>query len=212
MLRPQSKIAAASVPHMPGAPWTANASIGSSTFIFFTRREETSYMMPPTTAIMKELPHSTLPHPAVIETRPARMPLQKPAMSYFFDVPRRHKKTVMPPTAAATVVFIATWAAMKPRSIDAFRVPQTAGSSQSWLIPNVEPQLKPYHPNQRTIVPRTMRGKLCGWKASSGPSQRPLRGPAMLAPTRAAMPPVMCTIPEPAKSMKPVRVTVARKP
>ena len=36
-------------------------------------------------------------------------------------------------------------------------------------------------------------------------SKRPVRGPTMAAPTRAATPPVMWTMPEPAKSMTPPR-------
>ena len=34
-------------------------------------------------------------------------------------------------------------------------------------------------------------------------SNRPMRGPTIAAPHKAAMPPVMCTMPEPAKSITP---------
>jgi len=37
----------------------------------------------------------------------------------------------------------------------------------------------------------------------AGSSNRPMRGPRMAAATKAAMPPVMCTTPEPAKSIMP---------
>lgn len=78
-------------------------------------------------------------------------------------------------------------------------------------MPRVEPQLKPYHPNHKMKVPSTIKGKLWG-PNSSGVWKRPLRGPAMAAPTKAPTPPVMCTTPEPAKSMKPTEVTEANHP
>ena len=57
---------------------------------------------------------STVAHPAVIETRPARMPLQTMPTSYVFEKMRSKKTTVMPPTAAERVVHIAARAIMGP--------------------------------------------------------------------------------------------------
>ena len=57
-----------------------------------------------------------------------------PKRSYFLELRYLAAKTVMPPLAAAIVVFMATSAA---------RAPVTESDR-----PNVEPQLKPYHPNQ----------------------------------------------------------------
>mmetsp|Transcript_80694 Transcript_80694/g.164241 ORF Transcript_80694/g.164241 Transcript_80694/m.164241 type:complete len:200 (-) Transcript_80694:895-1494(-) len=148
--RPQSKMAAASTPQAPAAPCTAKASMGSSICSIFSPSEAAKYTAPPIMAMKQALPHSTLPHPAVIDTRPAKMPLHIPAMSYFFLMTYRITKTLMPPLAAAMVVFIATCAAINPVAMS--------------LKPRVEPQLKPYHPNQRIRVPNTTKGKLCAAK------------------------------------------------
>ena len=53
------------------------------------------------------------------------------------------------------------------------------------------------------------RGVECPSKAA-GFSKRPRRGPRIAAPTSAAQPPVMCTTPEPAKSMTPPRTCATR--
>ena len=42
-------------------------------------------------------------------------------------------------------------------------------------------------------------------------SKRPARGPMISAPQKAAMPPVMCTTPEPAKSMHPWSIALELK-
>ena len=66
-----------------------------------------------------------------------------------------------------------------------------------------EPGLKPYQPTQRMKVPSTTSAALCpgmGTALPSGP-KRPVRGPTMMAPISPATPPVMCTTPEPAKSI-----------
>ena len=93
----------------------------------------------------------------------------------------RSRKTVIPPVAAAKVVFIATWAAKAPSLPD--------------FIVRVEPGLKPYHPNQRAKVPSTTNGKL--WHSnSSGFVKRPFLGPRIVVPARPAAPPVRCTTPD----------------
>ena len=84
-------------------------------------------------------PHSMLPQPAVILTKPARMPLHKPPTSYFLVMKYRKMKTVRPPVAAARVVFMATCAASAP-SLPPFMV-------------KVLPGLKPYQPNHSAKVP-----------------------------------------------------------
>mmetsp|Transcript_20463 Transcript_20463/g.64336 ORF Transcript_20463/g.64336 Transcript_20463/m.64336 type:complete len:263 (+) Transcript_20463:176-964(+) len=194
---PQSKRPAAKTPHAPQAPCTAKASMGSSIFAAFRAAEASWKIKAPRTPMRIDVPVSTLPQPAVMETRPARMPLQRPPMSYRRNIAYRRPKTTRPPTDAASVVFMATWAAIKPFSMV--------------CIANVEPQLKPYQPNQRMKVPRMMRGWLCGSKASGHSvmrsfavvptGKRPMRGPAMAEPTSAAIPPVRWTTPLPAKSM-----------
>merc|ERR1719161_1824806 len=143
------------------------------------------------TATVPHAPHagSTAAHPAVIETSPARTPLQTAPRSQTPD--RSFAATVTRRAAAqgAIVVVTATRPASRPNP----------------LMPRVDPQLNPYHPNQRTKVPSAMSVKLCigiGRTLPSAPN-RPVRGPTTAAPTRAAMPPVMCTIVLPAKSIAP---------
>mmetsp|Transcript_44407 Transcript_44407/g.102607 ORF Transcript_44407/g.102607 Transcript_44407/m.102607 type:complete len:234 (-) Transcript_44407:923-1624(-) len=155
---PQSKKPAASTPHMPQAPCTAKASIGSSTLQMRTRLEAPWHRNPPKTPVKTAEPCSMLPQPAVIETRPARMPLQRPPISYLRSIAKRNIKTTRPPQDAERVVFMATCPAMNPFSIVS--------------MASVEPQLKPYQPNQRMKVPRTMRGWLWGSNFSGASSTR----------------------------------------
>merc|ERR1719463_490225 len=185
---PKSKSAAARQPQMPHEPCTEKASTGSSTLSFLMSVEEPTKMQPPSKPIKSADPDSTLEQPAVIDTKPAKIPLHSAAQSYFLEMAKHSRKTVTPPVAAEIVVFIMTWAATSA-------VP---GSDN----PKVEPELKPHQPNQRMKVPRTMRGCECGENSSAlSGSKRPVRTPITLAPTSAAMPPQRCTTPEPAKSM-----------
>mmetsp|Transcript_84895 Transcript_84895/g.197410 ORF Transcript_84895/g.197410 Transcript_84895/m.197410 type:complete len:259 (+) Transcript_84895:297-1073(+) len=207
---PQSKRAAANTPQAPHAPWIAKASKGSSTFTNCRRSDEAVKTMAPMMPMQRAEPHSTLLQPAVIETRPARMPLQNWPTSYRRRMAKRIKKTTTPQAEAEIVVFIATCAALKPSSLLA--------------IDKVEPQLKPYQPNHRMNVPNTINGKLCGAYGSIasfsrggslvnlGDLKRPARGPAITAPTSAPTPPHMCTMPLPAKSTYPETLISARKP
>ena len=69
----------------------------------------------------------------------------------------------------------------------------------------VEQPLKPNQQNQRINTPRAAMERLCPRMAWGLPSLSylPIRGPRILAPTPAAMPPTMWTAVEPAKSWKP---------
>merc|ERR1719387_2404212 len=185
---PKSKSAAARQPQMPQAPCTEKASTGSSILSFLMSAADPTKIQPPKNPIRTADPDSTLEQGAVTDTKPAKMPLQSAAQSYFLVSANIRRKTVMPPVAAESVVFIITWAAT-------IAVPLSD-------IPKVEPELKPHQPNQRMKVPRTMRGAECGANSSAfAGSQRPVRMPMIFAPTSAAMPPQRCTTPEPAKSM-----------
>merc|ERR1719261_800439 len=175
---------------MPHVPCTEQASTGSSTLIFLISVEEPTKIQPPSSPMSTADPDSTLEQPAVIDTKPAKIPLHSAAQSYFFVSANVRRKTARPPVAADSVVFIMTWAATSA-------VPLSDN-------PKVEPELKPHQPNQRIKVPRTMRGCECGVNSSSfSGSKRPVRVPITAAPTSAAMPPQRCTTPEPAKSMYP---------
>ena len=71
---------------------------------------------------------------------------------------------------------------------------------------SIEPGLNPYQPNQRMKVPRTTSGAECPGMSMALPSEskRPMRGPTIMAPMRPAIPPVMWTAQEPAKSTMPM--------
>merc|ERR1719379_870337 len=140
---PKSKSAAAKQPQMPHAPCTEKASTGSSILSFLMRAAEPTKMKPPKKPIRTADPDSTLEQGAVTETKPAKIPLQSAAQSYFLVIAKISRKTVRPPVAAESVVFIMTCAATKA-------VPASDN-------PKVEPELKPHQPNQRIKVPRTMR-------------------------------------------------------
>merc|ERR1719269_296525 len=148
------------------------ASTGSSILSFLMRAAEPTKMNPPSSPIRTADPDSTLEQGAVTDTKPAKMPLQSAAQSYFLVIAKIRMKTVIPPVAADSVVFIITWAATSA-------VPLSD-------IPKVEPELKPHQPNQRMKVPRTMSGCEWGWNsASESCSKRPVRLPTIAAPTSA---------------------------
>merc|ERR550514_386913 len=185
---PKSKSAAAKQPQMPHAPCTEKASTGSSILSFLMSAADPTKMQPPSIPMRTADPDSTLEQGAVTDTKPAKIPLHSDAQSYFLVSAKVRRKTVIAPVAAERVVFIMTWAATSAVPADD--------------IPKVEPELKPHQPNQRMNVPRTMRGCECGMNSAAfSGSNRPVRTPHTFAPTSAAMPPVRCTTPEPAKSM-----------
>merc|ERR1719214_222449 len=72
---PKSKSAAAKQPQMPHVPCTEDASTGSSILIFLMSAEEPTKMHPPRSPMRTADPDSTLEQPAVIETKPAKIPL-----------------------------------------------------------------------------------------------------------------------------------------
>merc|ERR1712054_491466 len=180
---PKSKSAAEMQPQMPHAPCTEKASTGSSIMSFLISAADPTKTKPPMKPIRTAAPDSILEQGAVTDTKPAKIPLQSAAQSYFLVSAKIRRKTVMPPVAAESVVFIITCAATSA-------VPLSD-------IPKVEPELKPHHPNQRMKVPRTMSGCECGENSSAfSGSNLPMRTPHNFAPTSAAMPPQRCTTPE----------------
>jgi len=70
---------------------------------------------------------------------------------------------------------------------------------------NVEPALKPNHPNHSKNVPSVAKIRFDGVKRRIEPSSPylPTRGPITIAAANAIHPPTEWTIDEPAKSMKP---------
>ena len=76
--------------------------------------------------------------PAVMPTRPPRMPLANEPRSYFFAFKLKRRKELKPPQAAERVVVTAQW-------------PATSALEPDRAV--VEPALNPYQPNQRMKVP-----------------------------------------------------------
>jgi len=127
-------------------------------------------------------------------TKPAKSPLLRDEMHSTWSISIVSPKTVSPPAAADIVVFMHTVCITKELSP---------------VAPSADPPLNPYQPNQRMKVPSTTRPTLCGRNSSlsvSG-SKRPMRGPKKIAPYKPLIPPTMCTIPLPAKSVKPSALT-----
>mmetsp|Transcript_52024 Transcript_52024/g.113192 ORF Transcript_52024/g.113192 Transcript_52024/m.113192 type:complete len:208 (-) Transcript_52024:639-1262(-) len=180
----------ASTPHIPQTPWTGKASTTSSTLSLVSNKEAPTYSKPPMQPMMQASHGFMTAHPAVMETRPAKMPLQKAPTSRHFGSTTlaRRKNTSKPATQGESVVLTAT-------------MPARLAVSASCMDP-VLPGLKPYHPNQRQNVPKTQKGTLCPSNSveRSG-SHRPFRDPTMMAPRIAPMPPTKCTTPLPAKSI-----------
>ena len=120
----------------------------ASSILSFTRRElQKMYVQPPMMPMMKAAQGATTEHPAVMLTRPPRAPFMHMVMSYmvspvFLRVKIMSvKMAVTADVAAVIVVVTAHRAATLPEAAEA--------------MARVLPGLKPYHPTQRTNVPRT---------------------------------------------------------
>lgn len=127
-------------------------------------------MKPDTTPIAMDHNSFAASQPAVIPTKPAKMPLDRLATLSTWSTHILSRNAVNPPAAAESVVFMhTTWIA-------------------TWLAPvapNAEPPLNPYHPNHKINVPRHTKPVLCGMNSSLGVigSNLPIRGPKNCAPT-----------------------------
>ena len=90
----------------------------------------------------------------------------------------------------------------------------TAMSMTGRSAASSEPGLKPNQPTNRITVPRATSGMLWPRMARGLPSlvYLPRRGPRMSAPMRAAQPPTLCTMVEPAKSLNGVSSWASQPP
>ena len=186
----------------PQTPCTEEAPTGSSIFRTLSMNSTEYIISMPQIAPMTTAPQGdTVSQPAVIPTKPARMPFRvndRDGLPYFSQLMLRAKK---PPAQAARLVLrntseIATWSAV------------VAAAS-------CDPGLKPNHPNQRMNTPSAAIVRLCPGIAFDWPSlpYLPMRGPRMAAPTSAIQPPTECTMVEPAKSWKVVpKVFIMNEP
>ena len=81
----------------------------------------------------------------------------------------------------------------------------TAVASSNEPRANCDPPLKPNQPSHKMNTPNVASGidELAKGTSFPSPSNRPKRGPKIMAPAKAAAPPAACTRVEPAKSEKP---------
>src|SRR3990170_1288761 len=124
----------------------------------------------------------TNPEPGVIATNPATAPLAAPKTVGF---PLKIQSIAIQERAAAAV---ARWVATKA---------DVAKPSAASALP----ALKPNQPTHNSPAPITLNGRLCGGIASW---PYPMRGPNIIAATRAEAPELMWTTVPPAKSRAPI--------
>ncbi len=126
----------------------------------------------------------TKAHGAVMATRPASMPL-----------------AIMPGSGLPVRRVIQTIAAVAPKPAARAVLTATRVNLGS-VTAKVEAALNPNHPNSRMNVPSMAMGMWWPGRARGLPSlpNLPSRGPSTIAPASAAIPPMACTTPEPAKS------------
>mmetsp|Transcript_2069 Transcript_2069/g.5209 ORF Transcript_2069/g.5209 Transcript_2069/m.5209 type:complete len:216 (+) Transcript_2069:617-1264(+) len=180
----------------PHAPCTAKASRGSSILSFTRSMDAPLSTNAPMKPITMDAHGSTTTQPAVMDTRPPRMPLPTAITSHTCDMRYSMATDTRPAVAAERVV-----------------VTHTRARSRAYCTPRanterVEPPLKPYQPIHRMKTPRIWSTELCPGMCTGLPSvsNRPIRGPRKAAPMSADTPPVMCTTPDPAKSTQPPRI------
>jgi len=181
-------------PQNPHAPCTENASNGSSIPSILTNLIDPVKIHPPTIPIKIDHYGLDASQPAVILTNPASTPLLSELTHSTWSMTMVRMNTVSPPHAAAMVVFMHTsWIT----------------TELSPVAPRADPPLNPYQPNQRMKVPSTTRPTLCGLNSSLSVlgSNLPILGPRNIAPYSPLNPPTMCTMPDPAKSVKPSALT-----
>ena len=180
------------VPIAPHAPWTPIAPTGSSIFNFWSKNSITTTTVRPATIPIIHAPIGlTTAHPAVIATRPASEPFRVIETSGFLYLTQVNIIVVTVAAAAAILVVTNTLPARIKLS--------------SPVIEVVEHPLNPNQQNHNINTPRAPTVILCPGIAFALPSLLyfPIRGPKILAPTKAARPPTIWTAVEPAKSINP---------
>mmetsp|Transcript_2117 Transcript_2117/g.3616 ORF Transcript_2117/g.3616 Transcript_2117/m.3616 type:complete len:233 (-) Transcript_2117:774-1472(-) len=194
---PRAKNPTKSTPNTPQPPCMGAAERGSSMWNRSRRSQSASNRSAASTPHRTAAAGSSTEHPAVTETRPARMALQAAPRSQWPHFMRARNRPLMPPLAPARVVVTA----VRPTISN-----KTVSSPVSPMMANADPGLNPYHPNHSMNVPNTTSVIEWPWKFGAGlPSlpKRPLLGPIIMAPINPAMPPTACTTPLPAKSIMP---------
>src|SRR5690554_486415 len=178
-------------PSRPQTPWAEMAPTGSSMRSLSRVTMLSTTRMPPRAPQIVAVSALGVDGSAVITTRPAIAPLSSMVRSALPNIRRAVIRAAIAPPAAAALVFRNTMA-----------TELALATSPSF---STEPPLKPNQPIHRMKVPRAASGMLAPGKARISPlgPYLPLRGPSSSTPARAAAAPAMCTMPEPAKSLKP---------
>mmetsp|Transcript_56305 Transcript_56305/g.174698 ORF Transcript_56305/g.174698 Transcript_56305/m.174698 type:complete len:227 (-) Transcript_56305:658-1338(-) len=178
----------ANKPQIPAVPCTPTAPTGSSKICQRTRALLVASAMaapsPPTSSASRGVMAA---QPAVMATRPERMPLTTALTS---TAPLVRQLVMAMPTRAPPMLALMVVTAMRE-----------AASHFKPVMPKVEPQLKPSQPHQSMKVPKMQFIGFCipNSPCRSG-SQRPTLGPISHALTMPLTAPRRCTGPSPAKS------------
>ena len=174
----------ASVPQMPQVRWTEMAPTGSSIFTLSRNSTEPTTIAPAIRPISVADRAAIWSAPAVIPTRPARMPFSAMDRSGFRS--SSHEVTMAPTAPADAAMHVVT------------SVSDTRFGSPD----RTEPPLNPNQPSHSRKTPMAASGMLLGRIGRMRPSGRylPMRGPSSMAPANAPQPPTACTMVEPAKS------------
>ena len=166
------------VPVKPQTPCTELAPTGSSIFSTLSMNStENIIRMPQIVPMMTAPSGETISQPAVIPTKPARIPFRvkdKDGLLNFNQLTTSAKK---PPAQAARFVVRKTCEIAIASSVEA--------------AANCEPGLNPNQPNHKMNTPNAAMVRLCPGIALDLPSlpYLPMRGPRMAAPTSAIQPP-----------------------
>ena len=178
-------------PRNPATPCTEIAPTGSSILMRSKPTIENITTAPATKPMTPAINSDGDNGSAVMATKPARIPLSTIVRSALPQIILHTIRAEIAPQAAAVLVLTNTLAT------------ELAFAASESI--NCEPPLKPNHPIHKINIPKVAIGKLepgIGFTCPLGP-YFPLRGPNNNTPTIAAVAPVICTIPLPAKSTKP---------
>src|SRR6188768_3973744 len=181
------KMPTASVPQTPHTKCTDVAPTGSSSFSLSRSTTALTASVPASSPTRIALDGMMTSAPALMATKPARIPLSISDNSGFRLMKLYANMAPAPPAAPAKQVFTRT---------NEVR----AGSADS-----TEPPLNPNQPSHKTSTPMVTKGMLDPGMGFNSPRLPyfPRRGPKSHTPTSAAQPPTECTRVDPEKSWKP---------
>ena len=153
-------IPTAKVPQIPHIKCTAIAPTGSSNFIASINETANTIKAPAIPPIIIALSGVITSAPAVIPTKPPKIPFKNIVKSKFLYLINDTNTATTPPAAAAK------------------QVVTKVNEVNSGFAESTEPPLKPNHPNQRISTPAVAIGILCPGIACAFPFLNfPIRDP-----------------------------------